>query len=206
MTNSEKKNSRTRTCLVTRETIPASKLIRFACSRDGEIVPDVASKLPGRGGWVRADRDTVQKAIDNQLLMNFGKKALSSSGISDQVHVAKNLLDLIENLLFKRCMDFLGLANRAGNVITGFEKVRKILKSGKSGILIIASDAAEGSRSKITQGLDNLQIIDMFARNDLSKALGQENAVHLAMLPGGISRTLLDEISRYDGCRKKDLN
>ena len=52
------------------------------------------------------------------------------------------------------------------------------------------------------QGLDNLRVVDIFSRADLSKATGLENAVHLALLPGGISKNLLREISRYGQCKK----
>jgi hypothetical protein len=52
------------------------------------------------------------------------------------------------------------------------------------------------------QGLDNLRVIDIFSREELSKATGLPNAVHIALLPGGISTSLIREISRYERCKK----
>jgi len=41
--------SRERRCIVSGEVLPEAKLIRFVVSPDGEITPDIAAKLPGRG-------------------------------------------------------------------------------------------------------------------------------------------------------------
>lgn len=211
---------RQRKCLVTAVVCSSSELIRFVCAPDGKIVPDVAAKLPGRGCWIKADRKVLAEAIDKKLLLRFGYQALSSKTKKDiegleapqeqervgRVSVPENLLEQIEDLLKKRCLDHLSLANRAGLVITGFEKVRSILKSGKSKILITASDGAVNGRSKMCQGLDSLQVIDIFSRADLSKATGQENAVNITVLAGGLRKSLLREISRYELTRKKVIN
>ena len=52
-----------RQCAVSRESLPQDELIRFVRSPDGLAVPDVAAKLPGRGAWVRADRQSIEKAV-----------------------------------------------------------------------------------------------------------------------------------------------
>ena len=126
-------------------------------------------------------------------------------GKKQKVNVTVNdtLADQIEELLHKRVLDYVGLANRAGNLIAGFEKVRSAFTGGKSTILLTASDAAENGRSKMCQGLANLRVIDCFTRDELSQAAGLSNAVHIALLPGGITTSLLREISRFEGLRKK---
>ena len=62
---SHKKKETVRRCLVTRETLPMNRLIRFCVSPERMVVPDLANKLPGRGMWVTADRDFrgVEKEI-----------------------------------------------------------------------------------------------------------------------------------------------
>ena len=47
----------TRTCIVTREALPAERLIQFVAAPDGAVVPDLRRRLPGRGVWVTADAD-----------------------------------------------------------------------------------------------------------------------------------------------------
>ena len=41
--------------------------IRFVADPDGQIVPDVAGPLPGRGLWVKADRDSRPGALAKKL-------------------------------------------------------------------------------------------------------------------------------------------
>lgn len=214
------KEVRHRKCLVTGKVYPSPELIRFACAPSGQVIPDVAAKLPGRGCWVLADRKVLEKAMDGGLLLRFGYQALSSKKKKDieelqtessperddKISVAGDLLEQVETLLKKRCLEHLSLANRAGLVINGFEKVRSTLKSGKTNVLITACDGADNGRSKMCQGLDNLRVFDMFCRDDLSKATGQENSVHIAVLSGGLRKSLLREISRYEHSRKKVIN
>ena len=44
-----------RKCIATGEAQPANGLIRFVVGPDGQIAPDIAGKLPGRGIWVSAE-------------------------------------------------------------------------------------------------------------------------------------------------------
>ena len=41
-----------RRCIVTRESLPKERMIRFVLGPDRELVPDLAGKLPGRGMWL----------------------------------------------------------------------------------------------------------------------------------------------------------
>ncbi len=210
------KKDKIRKCLVTGGVHPAFDLVRFVCGPEGQIIPDVAAKLPGRGCWIMAKRDILEQAVKKNILLRFGHQVLSDKKKKDieeldeatfknkdqSVKVADNLVDQIETLLCKRCLDYLGLANRAGNILSGFEKVRATLKSGRTNVLLTARDGASNGRSKMCQGLDELRVITIFSRDELSKAMGIENAVHLALLPGGIRTSLLRELSRFEHCRK----
>ena len=50
-----------RRCIYTREVAPRDGLIRFAVSPEGEVVPDLEEKLPGRGLWLTARADIVRE-------------------------------------------------------------------------------------------------------------------------------------------------
>jgi predicted RNA-binding protein YlxR (DUF448 family) len=51
-----------RKCIATGEVQPKHGLIRFVIGPEGQIAPDLAEKLPGRGIWVAADRAALEKA------------------------------------------------------------------------------------------------------------------------------------------------
>jgi len=208
-------------------------MIRFVLDPAGNVIPDVAGKLPGRGGWVLADRAVLQSAMKKKIFVRFGHRASASrlvpsgrgqadvetleepedkpkskpeskvAGQKIQVRVDDNLPDLVEQLLRQRCLNYLGLVNRAGLLVSGFEKVRTKLKAHKCRALIIAEDAAEGGRSKLCSGLGNvlekIRVIDMFTRKQLGQTLGLPNAVHVVLLPGGMTESFIKEFSRYEG-------
>ena len=56
-----------RKCIATGEVQPKYGLIRFVVGPDQMVVPDVLEKLPGRGIWVAADRQALEKACKTGL-------------------------------------------------------------------------------------------------------------------------------------------
>ena len=52
-----------RKCLATGEVQPKQGLIRFVVGPDGQVVPDVLGKLPGRGVYVTASRSAIATAV-----------------------------------------------------------------------------------------------------------------------------------------------
>jgi predicted RNA-binding protein YlxR (DUF448 family) len=76
-----------RRCIVTGEVQRRNGLIRFVVSPDGQIAPDILEKLPGRGIWVSADRDAIEKAV---------KKNLFARAAKAKVTVPEDLADRVE--------------------------------------------------------------------------------------------------------------
>ena len=52
-----------RRCIATGESQPKSELVRFVVGPEGQIVPDLLNRLPGRGIYVSADRVAIDKAV-----------------------------------------------------------------------------------------------------------------------------------------------
>ena len=65
--------TRERRDIVSGEVLPDSRLIRFVADPDGNVVPDAGAKLPGRGLWVEASRDAVNKAVEKKLFSRAAK-------------------------------------------------------------------------------------------------------------------------------------
>ena len=47
-------SARQRRDIVSGEVLPDNRLLRFVADPEGQVVPDAAAKLPGRGLWVEA--------------------------------------------------------------------------------------------------------------------------------------------------------
>ena len=169
-------------------------LIRFVVSPDGVPVPDLAQKLPGRGIWLRCDRSSLELAVRKNIFSKAAKR---------QVRVDPGLVAQVHGLLRRRCLDLLGLARREGVLVTGFEKVLTTVKSGKGSWLIEASDGAEDGRRRILAaakavGADT-NVCGCFSSAELSLALGLENAIHAALLPGRRVERWSAEMKRLSG-------
>ena len=185
---------RERRDLVSHQVMDESRLIRFVAGPDGQVVPDLGRKLPGRGLWVAADRASIETAVKKNLFARSAKAPLKP---------AADLADMVEKLLFRRCLDQLGLARREGVLISGFEKSAAALRSGKAAWVIEASDGASDGRGKILALArhQTAKVCGAFAADDLSLALGLENAIHAVLLAGGRADRWTLEVERLAGFR-----
>ena len=62
-----KSNEPERQCLVTRQSLSKTEMIRFVLAPDGQVVPDLKMRLPGRGVWVTANRQILEQAVGKGL-------------------------------------------------------------------------------------------------------------------------------------------
>jgi predicted RNA-binding protein YlxR (DUF448 family) len=188
---------RERSCIVTRAVLPEAKLVRFVVDPQGQIVPDVAAKLPGRGLWVAADRETLERAVS---------KGHFSRAAKAPVAVTFDIISRVEKQLVARMCGDLGLARRAGQLVLGFDNVvRALAGANPPAVLVEASDGADDGRRKllaVAKGATPM-IIDCLTRADLSLALGRENVVHAALKSGRLSERLAADAGRLSGFRCK---
>jgi predicted RNA-binding protein YlxR (DUF448 family) len=181
-----------RMCAVTREVRPIDELIRFVVSPQGEVIPDLKRKLPGRGLWVSASRQTVAEAV---------RRHQFSKGFKREVRVAPTLVADTEALLVRSVIDALAMAAKAGQVISGFSKVEGALEQRQVEALIHASDgAADGIRkldaiARQNAGINDdsrkFPVVTALTSEQLDLALGRSNVIHAALLAGPASKTFL---------------
>ncbi len=183
---------RMRHCIVTRENLDADCMIRFVVADDGTVVPDIAGKLPGRGLWLGAHRDILDRACTGRF---FAQAARAKVGVTD------DLTDRVESLLSRRCLELIGLARRAGEAVAGFEKVRALLRSGGAGLLLGAADGATGGRAKMRALAGELPVVETFSGAELGAAFGRDSAVHAAVAKGALAGRLITETVRLAGIR-----
>jgi predicted RNA-binding protein YlxR (DUF448 family) len=196
MKSSETLIDRDRQDLASRQVLDESRLIRFVAAPDGAVLPDLARKLPGRGLWVEAARDAVDAAVKKNLFARSAKAPLKP---------AADLSDLVERLLVRRCLDQLGLARREGVLISGFEKSAAAVRGGRAVWLIEAADGSADGRGKLLglarHAVPTPEICGAFSADDLSLALGLENAIHAVLLQGGRADRWTQEVRRLAGFR-----
>lgn len=181
-----------RMCAVSREIRPIDELIRFVAAPDGQVVPDLKRKLPGRGMWIAASRKVVAEAVRRHQFNKAFKRELRAP---------PTLPADVETLLVRSVTEALGIAAKAGRVVAGFGKVESALREGTVDVLIHASDgAADGIRKLDMLARQNevnggnrppIPVVTALKSIELDLALTRSNVIHAAVLAGPASKSFL---------------
>jgi predicted RNA-binding protein YlxR (DUF448 family)/ribosomal protein L7Ae-like RNA K-turn-binding protein len=159
-----------RTCIVTGEEATPERMIRFVVGPEGEVVPDLARKLPGRGLWVRAEQAVVAEAVARKLFAKAARAAVTAPG---------DLAERVGRLLLGRVLEDLSRARRAGRAVAGFVKVEQMIGRGQAGLLIVAAEAAGDGLAKLAASSLPLERLGDAA--SLGGVFGREQAVYVAV-------------------------
>ncbi|MAY95790.1 MAG: transcription terminating nucleic-acid-binding protein [Nocardioides sp.] len=191
-----------RTCILSRDESPREGLIRLALSPEGEVLPDVRAKAPGRGAWIGVTRAELEAAQAKGKL----KGALARAFKTATMTVPDDLGARIETALERNALDRLGLESRAGHLLTGSERIETAARQGKLRALYHAADAGSDGSGKLAQawrvgseregsGLRGLAL--PVPRTILSLALGRENVVHAGLTDAQAARRVSEALDRW---------
>lgn len=97
-----------------------------------------------------------------------------------------------------KILNLLGLAQRAGKVISGDFIVEKAMKRKDPKLVLFAGDCAANNEKKYTQLAETHQIpLHSIANKEaLGTAIGKEVRVVVAVLDDGFAKAILKEIDR----------
>jgi uncharacterized protein len=177
-----------RSCIVTRKAGTEDELLRFVLSPDGEVVPDLQRKLPGRGCWVSLDRKTLTEAVKTKAF---------NRGFKGEAKVSVDLPDRVGILLRQQALAHLSLARKAGEAVSGYTKVEDALKKGPVRLLLHAAEGSEDGNRKLDRlkGPSTLSC-NFFLSHEMDLAFARENVIHAAIAAGGLAERLVQFIQR----------
>ena len=190
-----------RRCILTGANGSRDELLRLAISPDGEVLPDVHAKAPGRGAWIGVSRADLEIAIAKGKL----KGALARAFKGAPLEVPADLPERIEVALRRAVTDRLGLELRAGKLAMGTDRIAEQARSGRVAWLGHASDAGEDGSRKLDQawrvgeeaeGSGMAGVTLPLDRAALSVALGRDNVVHLALTDAAAAARLSEPLGR----------
>jgi uncharacterized protein len=189
-----------RLCVATRTVRPVADLIRFVVGPDGEAVPDIKRKLPGRGIWVTATQEALSAAV---------RRKAFARGFKREVRLPGDLVARTERQLERAALDALAVAGKAGLVALGFVRTETALERGEAIALLHAVEAAADGIRKLDGALRRrpggpLPVIGFLTSAQLDLALNRPNVVHAALLAGPGSETFLARCRRLERFRAGD--
>ena len=185
-----------RRCLVTRIQGPREALLRFVAAPDSTLVFDPGATLPGRGLWLSADADVLDLAV---------RRGVFSRAARCAVKAPPDLRAQVEAALTRRLTDLLGLARRSGAAISGFEKAREWLQTGRAGIIVQAADGSAEERARFAGGRPIPQLAVLSAAA-LGRIFGREHTVHVVVAPGRLAKMIEIEAQRLRGVAKESVS
>jgi len=184
-----------RKCLATGEVQPKHGLIRFVAGPDGQVVPDILGKLPGRGFYVSADRAALDKAV---------AKKLFARGAKAPVQVPEGLVDQIEAALARRTVEMIAMARKSGDAVAGYEKVKDMLGREEAQVLLQAHDGSARGKSKLSTPHFG-SYIGWLSADELGRAFGRQTVIHAALASGRLADRVVEEAHRLKGVRNASV-
>jgi len=182
-----------RSCLGCRESRDRDKLIRFVLSPQNEVVPDLDGRLPGRGAYTCVSSQCLRLAVKQRQFSRAFKTEVTTAS-------PEEMSDLVGNLIRERILGYLGIANKAGKIISGGSLVSDAIRSkAKPGLVLIAADISASIGEKIQSLAVQYQIksLRVLTKDDLGSILGKAPRSAVAIRPGGFVPRLINEIERY---------
>lgn len=191
-----------RTCILSREGGSRDGLIRLAISPEGEVLPDVRAKAPGRGAWIGVSRAELEAAQAKGKLKGALARAFKGAALT----IPDDLGGRIEAQLERHSLDRLGLEAKAGYLVIGAERIETEARKGKLHLLLHASDARADGAGKLAQawrvgsdaeGSSLKGLVLPVTRTTLSLALGRENVVHAGVTDAQAARRVSEALTRW---------
>ncbi len=190
-----------RRCILSGEHGGRGALLRLAISTEGDVLPDVHARAPGRGAWIGVDRAALEKALTKGQLKGALARAFKGAALT----IPEDLPQRIELALTRALTDRLGLSLKAGQLLLGSDRIAENARAGKVVWLAHAADASEdGSRKldqawRVGQDAEGSGIMGMrlpLDRAALSVALGRDNVVHLALIDSAAAERVVVPLQR----------
>lgn len=79
-----------RTCVVTNEKLPKKELLRIVRTPDGKVEADLTGKLNGRGAYIKADLEVLEKARKSKALSRHLEIEITDSDYDKIKEVIEN--------------------------------------------------------------------------------------------------------------------
>jgi len=182
-----------RSCLGCRQSRDRDALIRFVLSPQGELVPDIEAKLPGRGAYTCVSETCLQAALkQRQFSRAFKREVVTMTPIE--------MIGQVGSIMQRRILGYLGLANKAGQVISGGSLVSDAIRSGqKPGLILVATDVSEsiGEKIELLAAVHHITCFGILKKDDFGAILGKAPRSAVAIRVGGFVAQLTHEIERY---------
>lgn len=129
---------------------------------------DVTGRMPGRGGYVCYQAACLQKALQPAKLSLIFKRPVMAPDFHEAYHAVVHSMQC-------RLRACLGMAQKAGAIVSGSDALRQALTQATVHCLILAEDAAVSRETdyKTLCAAMQLPCVRLFSKEELGSCLGK---------------------------------
>ncbi|MGL4972957.1 MAG: L7Ae/L30e/S12e/Gadd45 family ribosomal protein [Culicoidibacterales bacterium] len=100
----------------------------------------------------------------------------------------------------QKCHQFLGLAMRAGKVVSGEATVLAGAKNQKVKLVLLATDVAKNNQKKVTDKCTSygVQLLQVATIDEQSFAIGKANRVVIGITDAGFAKGLKERLTKVE--------
>jgi uncharacterized protein len=167
--------------------VASSELIRLVLGPDAEILVDLASRTHGRGAWVHARVECLEKAAPRGLAKSFRASVTTRPA---------ELATRLNEAAVRRLRGLLVSANRAGCLIAGTDAVGRALDDNSVRCVIVAEDArAAAQAARVVQAGAAGKVVAWGTKEELGDVLGRGPTGVVALTDRGFSEAVTRAVS-----------
>lgn len=156
-------------------------------------MPDIEAKLPGRGAYTCVSATCLQAALKQRQFSRAFKREVVTL-------MPDEMTGQVDSIMQRRILGYLGLANKAGQVISGGSLVSDAIRGGnKPGLILVATDVSEsiGEKIELLAAVNHIRCFRTMKKDDFGAILGKAPRSAVAIRAGGFVAQLRYEIERY---------
>ncbi len=180
-----------RICAGCRQRRPESRLLRLVRGADGQVLPDLSRKLPGRGANLCPDRRCFERAVERRAFA----RAFRADVIAPDPQA---LADAFTAAGERRVASMLAVAGRSGWLHAGRDAVRLALRRDRAALVLLALDASAGLADQVggEARARRVPLRRLLSRWSLGRILGRRELAVVALSHRGLAARLRLEIDR----------
>ena len=197
------------------ETTDPVHLLKFVAGPDQWVYLDLDLKLPGRGMWLQARSDIIEKALAKNAFSRAARQKL----VSNHLSVAD-----IDQQITARLISLIAMGRRSGQSIGGIDKVLKKLLAYRTKyankkpvstaqtesppakmIIFCAKDCGQDNLQKILHHTrdygESIYVARELLGSEIGKAFGRSSLAFCVVESGKISQNLYEKLCLLSGLR-----
>lgn len=103
----------------------------------------------------------------------------------------------------KKVLNLLGLATKAGKIVSGEFSTEKAVKDGKARIVVVSEEASDNTRKMFTNMCTYYKVPIYFfgKKEELGHAMGKERRASLAILDEGFAKAVVKQMNMNGGSK-----